>query len=165
MLTLDQWRRAEDAPGHLPPDVAAERDACFEFYVRNAHKPGMTLDKAFGASVASGGDAWFVKTAIERRDKALSELAAVLLPVAPIAKRVDAVRLAMVVYRPTWNRRDHSRIAPATDSPKARWLFTAFSEARLSGTDLPDSPSHLHKILSGQVSETIEEPLIFKTSG
>jgi hypothetical protein len=162
-LTLDQFRRAHDAqPGRLPADVVECVVSCFEFYISNAHKSGMTLEKAFGASGASGCDPWWVKLANERRDRYLCDGGAEAG--GSIAKQADAVRLAINVYRPTWNRRDQFLAAPPNDDPRTLWLFGAFSQARLAGTDLPDSPAHLRKIISAQVSHPIDEPLLFKTS-
>jgi hypothetical protein len=164
-LTLDQFRRAQGAQsGRLPADVVESVIACFEFYVSNSHKPGMTMERAFGASGGSGCDQWFVKLAFERRDQAIRNLAAAIVPDGSIAKQRDAVRLAISVYRPTWNRRDQFRDRPANNEPRARWLFAAFREARIAGTDLPDSPSYIWKILAGKVIDMIEEPLLFKTS-
>jgi hypothetical protein len=80
-LTLDMFCRALDAPpGHLPADVVECVVACFEFYVGNVHKPGMTMDKAFGVSGPSGCDPWHVKLAIERRDHVLRELGVAIVP-------------------------------------------------------------------------------------
>ena len=162
-LTLDHWRRAQDAPlGRLPADVLECVLSCVELYIRNAQKPGMTLDRAFGVSGASGCDPWFVRTAVARRDDYLRDGGAEIE--GSIAKKADGVRLAINVYRPTWNRRDRLLEAPATDDAKMRWLFGAFTQARLAGTDMPDSPAHLRKILSAQVSDPVQEPLLTKKS-
>jgi hypothetical protein len=109
----------------------------------------------------SGSDPWFVKLANERRDEHLRDGGA--NAGGSIAKQADAVRLAINIYRPTWNRRDQFLDAPPND-PRTQWLFGAFSEARLAGTDLPDSPDHLRKILARQTVDLSGEPLVFKTS-
>lgn len=161
-LTLDQFRRALARPGQLPADVAEEVLASFSHWVQNAHR-GVTLEKAMGGSGPSGCDPWHIKLAIERRDQALRELAAVLCPNGAMVKKANDVRLALHQYRPTWNRRDQFRDAPVTDDARARWLFAAFAEAAAAGTELPDSPGHLRAVLSVQAIEQPCEPLQIKT--
>jgi hypothetical protein len=141
-LTFDQLRRAIE-PGDLPADVAAQVLVDFAQYVRG--EGSVTLDRAFGVCVPSGGDPWFARLARDRRDQAIRDLGEMLQPFGTASERADAVRLRIQRYRSTWNRRDQYLDAPRTDNPIDRLLFAAF---RACDGSIPDSPDHLRKLLA-----------------
>lgn len=142
-LTLDQLRRTCDEAEGLPADVAAQVLEDFARYVRNGGR--ITLDQAFGLCGPSGCTPWYEKLALERLYVVLRDLAEELCPGGSNAEKSDALRLRIIRYRPTWNRRDqHLQQSTATDSV-SRLLFAVF---RAADGDVPDSPSHLRKILA-----------------
>lgn len=149
-LTLDQFRRAQDAqPGHLPADIVASVVTCFEEYLRGA-AAGVTMDRAFATVGPSGGDPWHLRLSRERRNAAYCDLASVLRPGGEATEKADAVL------------REQRRVRRATShpSPVQTYMDVIIRESIQCG--LIENPETLRKIISCQVYEKITEPAAFK---
>ncbi len=114
--------------------------AAFKQYLEHAHE-GLTMDVALGLTPKRGGDRWFNLEAIQRRDAAIAELAAVT------GATPKALGELIGRYQTSQWRHDAALDAPPEryrNTPKI-WLFHIL---RHGGGKAPSSERQIGKILA-----------------